>query len=292
MKKKAKLLLNVMTNLKTSFFIIVLLVMTSCQKTIIKKDIYGVWTLVNNVDFRGNAWGKLEIRNNSNIWIDPCINDTMYHYSRMDIKGDSLILTDYLDHQFIYTIQKLQDSTLVITNFKDASCDLQFKKIYSYSTSSEGVSFLPMISYSAKDLPQDSLDVIIKTADIVYREYEDDSAKTAYILNHAEMEKARGLLDSYITNKEYLNDGSLWTEDRYPLPFNEYVRQYMAYKQNGHLIVHVNLMADWVSDPSCLYYTSLKKDMWCVHDGGPRYASAEIDLTKEKVIFFMTNGVA
>lgn len=66
----------------------------------------------------------------------------------------------------------------------------------------------------------------------------------------------------------------------------------MAYKQDGHLIVHVNLMADWDSDPSCLYYTSLKKDMWCVHDGGPRYASAEIDLTKEKVIFFMTNGVA
>ena len=107
-----------------------------------------------------------------------------------------------------------------------------------------------------------------------------------------EMEKARSLLDSYLTNKEYLNDGSLWTEYRYPLPFNEYVRLYMAYKQDGHLIVHVNLMADWDSDPSCLYYTSLKKDMWCVHDGGPRYASAEIDLTKEKVIFFMTNGVA
>ena len=63
-----------------------------------------------------------------------------------------------------------------------------------------------MISYSAKDLPQDSLDVIIKTADIVYREYEDDNTKTAYILSHTEMEKARSLLDSYLTNKEYLND--------------------------------------------------------------------------------------
>lgn len=263
----------------------------SCHKTIVKEDVYGIWSLQNEVDFKGEAWGLMEIINDSNIWIDPCINDTMYHYQRMNIKGDSLILTDYLSQQFIYTIQELHDSTLIIADFPDVSSKLRFKKIYSYAPAKEGEVQLPIfIAYSAEELSPDSLDVIIKTADILHAEYEYDHTKPPYILSHAEMIKARDLLNSYITNKEYLNDGNCWDENRYPFPFNKYVRQYIAYQQDGHIIVYVNLMTNWLSVPPCLYYTSLKKDMHCVHDGGPRYAQATIDLTEGKVIFFMTNG--
>jgi hypothetical protein len=39
-------------------------------------------------------------------------------------------------------------------------------------------------------------------------------------------------------------------------------------------------------------YTTLKMDVYEVYDGGPSYATAVINLTKEIVVWFMTNGQA
>lgn len=58
------------------FILFVSMAFTSCQKTIVKDDIYGVWTLQNEVEFKAEAWGLLEVKNDTDIWIDPCISKT------------------------------------------------------------------------------------------------------------------------------------------------------------------------------------------------------------------------
>ena len=271
--------INVMKNV--FYYPIVLLLMASCQlaedRTIAPKDIYGYWQVEGEVN-KELPWSKIEFLNDSDIWIDPCL-DTIYHYRHFAITGDSLILTDHQQKESLYKIDHLKDSVLLISDFK-TGVQLRFHKFVDLHDMNNRK---PMV-LSADDLSPDSLDVNVKS--VFVNEYYEYTKKELHILTHDEVVMARNILESYFDKKEYEKE---LRERRYPYPFNQYIRQYIAIVENGDIIVKVNLITDWQSFDG---YTSLKKDEIYVCDGGPSFATAVINLTKGKVVWFMTNGEA
>ena len=265
---------------KVKFIIpcVFLVLYVSCGKEIVNENIYGFWQLENRVEFKDLAFTKLEFLSDSDIWIDPVVNDSIYHYTHLSIQNDSLILTDYWKRTSVYEVGKLEDNILVIKNFPGVNSDLRFKKFISIPERFIGE------THYAKNLSEDSLDIIIKSD---FSEYYYDDGKEAHILTHAEKEEARAILKSYLENKEYLNDDDYFNDDAFP--FNQYIRQYTSYYQNNQLFVNIQLSVLWHSYDG---YTSLKKEPHYVDDGGPGFAFARINLTEKKVIDFMTNGFA
>ena len=268
-------------------FLLLLLMMVSCQltadRTVVQKDIYGYWQLEGETN-KELPWSKIEFIDDSYIWIDPSL-DTIYYYRHFTINGDSLILTDHQKHESIYRVDHLKDSDLVITDFKNTGVQLHFRKFV--GKSAEGEYMMDGCHtkvFSARDLSPDSLDVNVKS--VLVNEYYEYAKKEIHILSRHEVQTARRILESYFENKEYQK---VLDEDRYPYPFNQYVRQYTAHVENGDIIVRVNLMASWQAFDG---YTSLKMDVYSVEDGGPSYATAVINLTKGEIVWFMTNGQA
>lgn len=272
--------INVMKNV--FYYPIVLLLMASCQlaedRTIAPKDIYGYWQVEGEIN-KELPWSKIEFLNDSDIWIDPCL-DTIYHYRHFAITGDSLILTDHQQKESLYKIDHLKDSILVISDFMNTGVQLRFHKFVDLHDMNNRK---PMV-LSADDLSPDSLDVNVKS--VFVNEYYEYTKKELHILTHDEVVMARNILESYFDKKEYEKE---LRGNRYPYPFNQYIRQYIAIVENGDIIVKVNLITDWQSFDG---YTSLKKDEIYVCDGGPSFATAVINLTKGKVVWFMTNGEA
>ena len=271
--------INVMKNV--FYYPIVLLLMASCQlaedRTIAPKDIYGYWQVEGEIN-KELPWSKIEFLNDSDIWIDPCL-DTIYHYRHFAITGDSLILTDHQQKESLYKIDHLKDSVLLISDFK-TGVQLRFHKFVDLHDMNNRK---PMV-LSADDLSPDSLDVNVKS--VFVNEYCEYTKKELHILTHDEVVMARNILESYFDKKEYEKE---LRGNRYPYPFNQYIRQYIAIVENGDIIVKVNLITNWQSFDG---YTSLKKDEIYVCDGGPSFATAVINLTKGKVVWFMTNGEA
>ena len=274
---------------KNICYLMLLLLMVSCQltadRTIAQKDIYGFWQLEGEVN-KELPWSKIEFINDSDIWIDPSL-DTIYHYRHFTINGDSLILTDHQMQESIYRVDHLEDSDLVITDFKNTGVQLHFRKFVSVSDEGEYMIDGCLIKenvFSARDLSPDSLDVNVKS--VFVNEYYKYAKKEIHILSRHEIQTARRILESYFENKEYQK---VLDEDRYPYPFNQYVRQYTAHVENGDIIVTVNLMTTWDAFDG---YTTLKMDVYEVYDGGPSYATAVINLTKGEIVWFMTNGEA
>lgn len=272
---------------KVFCYLMLLLMMVSCQLTadriIAQKDIYGYWRLEGEVN-KELPWSKIEFINDSDIWIDPNL-DTIYHYRHFAINGDSLILTDHQKQESIYRVEHLKDSALVISDFMNTCVQLHFRKFVSKST--EGYYIIDGCQtkvFSACDLSPDSLDVNVKS--VLVNECYEYVKKEIHILSRHEIQTTRRILESYFENKEYQK---VLNEERYPYPFNQYVRQYTAYVENSDIIVTVNLLTSWHAFDG---YTSLKTDVHEVCDGGSSYATVVVNLTKGEVVSFMTNGQA
>ncbi|MBO5628672.1 MAG: hypothetical protein J5965_06275, partial [Aeriscardovia sp.] len=264
-------------------YLVLLQFMASCQltaeKAIVHKDIYGYWQLEGEVN-KELPWSKIEFINDSDIWIDPCL-DTIYHYRHFTITGDSLILTDHQQKESLYKIDHLKDSVLVISDFTNTGVQLRFHQFVDLPDMNDEYScYLKIMpkGFSTRILSPDSLDVNVKS--VLVNEYYEYVKKEIHILSHNEVLMARKILESYFENKEY---EKTLDKDRYPYPFSQYVRQYTAIVENGDIIVRVNLMTHWHAFDG---YTSLKKDEYRVDDGGPSYATAVINLTKGEVIWF------
>jgi hypothetical protein len=271
---------------KNICYFMLLLLTVSCQltadRTIAQKDIYGFWQLEGKVN-KELPWSKIEFINDSDIWIDPSM-DTIYHYRHFTINGDSLILTDHQMQESIYRVDHLKDSALVITDFKKTGVQLHFRKFVGKSEGYYMIDGCHTKDFSAHDLSPDSLDINVKS--VLVNEYYEYVKKEIHILSRHEVQTTRRILESYFENKEYQKE---LDEDSYPYPFYQYVRQYTAHVENGDIIVTVNLMTTWDAFDG---YTSLKKDVYEVCDGGPSYATAVINLTKGEVVWFKTNGQA
>lgn len=198
-----------------------------------------------------------------------------------------LFLYDSKFHFMVGKSQERNRGILLAFESDPLNVRLQFRKFVDLPNMNDEGTFdlhIPTVFINARDLSPDSLDVNVKS--VLINKYYESVKREIHILSHDEILTTRKILESYFENKEY--EKSL-DKDRYPYPFNQYVRQYTAYAENDDIIVEVNLITSW---PSLDGYTSLKKDVHVVYDGGPSFASAKVNLTKGVVIWFRTNGEA
>lgn len=147
----------------------------------------------------------------------------------------------------------------------------------------------------------DSLDYVLS------KEGFDDafgSKKTYHQITKQEQERAKLLLTEYVNrgggdtiyfmkvDKRGKETGEEEIEIRKPLPLKRYFKQYIAYKENGHIMVLINLEAQ-----ECLFNRksireSLKNRVHYICDGGIMYGNVIIDLKLGKVVAFHLNGEA
>lgn len=147
----------------------------------------------------------------------------------------------------------------------------------------------------------DSLDYVLskKGFDDVF-----GSKKTYHQITKQEQERAKLLLTEYVNrgggdtiyfmkvDKRGKETGEEEIEIRKPLPLKRYFKQYIAYKENGHIMVLINLEAQ-----ECLFNMksireSLKNRVHYIFDGGIMYGNVIIDLKLGKVVAFHLNGEA
>ena len=273
--------------MKTSIYVFSLLsfilFLSSCKKEIVSKDIYGVWEMQVQTTAEGPQFAKLLLEKDGYSWIDPVVSDTIFHYNKVAVNGNALVLIDGFDLPTLCIIEELHDSVLTLSHVAGFDKEITYKKVLDYN---EGPSMLETVK--ASDFSKDSLDVIVKSF-LIWDYYQNnEEGKTYHSLTKAEMLQARDLL------RRYMTDGSLEkdqydNEDAYP--FDQYIRQYESYMEKGHLYVKVTLNTDIYTE-KCCGYTVLKRDVYSVKDGGPTHAQATIDLTAQKVVDFITNGYA
>ena len=147
----------------------------------------------------------------------------------------------------------------------------------------------------------DSLDYVLS------KEGFDDafgSKKNYHQITKQEQERAKFLLTEYVNrgggdtiyfmkvDKRGKETGEEEIEIRKPLPLKRYFKQYIAYKENGHIMVLINLEAQ-----GCLFNRksireSLKNRVHYICDGGIMFGNVIIDLKLGKVVAFHLNGEA
>ena len=260
-----------------------ILLLSSCKKEIVSKDIYGVWEMQVQTTTEGPQFAKLLLEKDGYSWIDPVVSDTIFYYNKVVVNGNALVLIDGFNLPTLCIIEELHDSVLTLSHVAGFDKEITYKKVLDYN---EGPSMLETVK--ASDFSKDSLDVIVKSF-LIWDYYQNnEEGKTYHSLTKAEMLQARDLL------RRYMTDGSLEkdqydNEDAYP--FDQYIRQYESYMEKGHLYVKVTLNTDIYTE-KCCGYTVLKRDVYSVEDGGPTHAQATIDLTAQKVVDFITNGYA
>lgn len=270
-------------------FLSCILLLSSCRKEIVSKDIYGVWEMQVQTTADGPQFAKLLLEKEGYSWIDPVASDTIYYFEKVDMSGDTLMLTDGFNHLTLCIIEELHDSVLTLSHVAGFDKEITYKKVLDYS---QGPVMPESKRIKASDLSKDSLDVIVKSFLVwdYYRYLKENNkeARTYHSLTKDEMLQARELLRQYMTN-DSLEKDQYNNEDAYP--FDQYIRQYESYTEKGHLYVKVTLNTDIYTDEGC-GYTVLKRDIYDVEDGGPSHARATIDLTTKKVVDFITNGYA
>ena len=266
------------------FSFLCILILSSCKKEIVSEDIYGVWAMQEQSTTSGPQFSKLRFDKEYGSWIDPVVSDTIFYFKKIALNGDTLLLTDGFDQPTQCIIEELHDSVLTLSHIDGFDKEVTYKKVYDNS-----VKPLEKISYS--DLPEDSLDVIVKSFIVwdfyQYQNTKNKEQKIYHSLTKAEMTEAKELLRRYMTDGSLQKD-QYYNEDAYP--FDQYIRQYESYMTNGHLYVGVTLNT-YVRTSAEYGYTILKQDLCWVHDGGPAHARATIDLTAKKVTYFDTNGI-
>ena len=86
-----------------------ILLLSSCKKEIVSKDIYGVWEMQVQTTAEGPQFVKLLLEKDGYSWIDPVVSDTIYYYEKVDVSGDTLLLTDGFKHPTLCIIEELHD---------------------------------------------------------------------------------------------------------------------------------------------------------------------------------------
>lgn len=266
-------------------------------------DIYAYWQLQNKVKFNGMGFTNLIFTSTYENFVDPVISDTIYHYKKVEVKGDTLSLVDDNNKVLNVRILELNDERLVITDFPGVDGELIYKHLdwgpgedprRCKEDSIKGISAFPekiIIRGLSVDYPADSLDIIMKSSYFFksYSEYHDDKA---VVLTNDQMSAARDILKKYMANKEYLKEedflGSCCGDE--PYDFNKYIHIYYGIIKDGKLFVCVKMCAD--GGYGCFPYTSFKEDIPMIDDGGRGLIHVEIDLKQKKVIYFRGNGCA
>lgn len=188
-------------------------------------------------------------------------------------------------------MKKLLISILILLSLTACNCNNKNKKENARVLNS------PLNTKGALD----SLDYVLS------KEGFDDafgSKKTYHQITKQEQERAKLLLTEYVNrgggdtiyfmkvDKRGKETGEEEIEIRKPLPLKRYFKQYIAYKENGHIMVLINLEAQ-----ECLFNRksireSLKNRVHYICDGGIMFGNVIIDLKLGKVVAFHLNGEA
>ena len=292
--------------------VICMMLCVSCEKysgISRPNDIYAYWQLQNKVKFNGMGFTNLIFTSSEKYgcenFVDPVISDTIYHYKKVEVKGDTLCLVDDNDKVLNVRILELNDERLVITDFPGVDGELIYKHLgwgpgedprRCKEDSLKGLSAFPekiIFRGASVDYPADSLDIIMKSSYFFKRyndnEYVDDKA---VVLTNEQMTRARYILKKYMAKREYMNVEGLFGSccGDWPYDFNKYIHIYYGIIKDGELFVHVEMYAH--GGYGHFPYTSLKEDIPLIHDGGNILIHVEIDLKQNKVIYFQGNGCA
>lgn len=264
-------------------FALLCLLLVSCNKPklIDANDIMGTWTCSEPAAHNDYNIGRIEFNDSNDIWIDPLCDDTIYHYHRYAFHGDSLMLYDCNDKEFVLRLEYLKRDSLVLSATSFFARGITFRK-------ESGTALPPIKHMEAKNIPPDSLDIIVKGTAMT--QLQADGDRQYVILSKDNMLKAKAILKHHMDSCTHQESQS----NRRALPFNQYIRQYSACLQDGHLKVYVSLMAHvhfFSSSPHSWYFNLMKQE-YIVDDGGRYYADALIDLTEDRVEWFYVHGEA
>lgn len=289
--------------------VICMILCVSCEKyggVSRPNDIYAYWQLQNEVKFNGMGFTNLIFTSSEKFgcenFVDPVISDTIYHYKKVEVKGDMLCLVDDNDKVLKAKILELNDERLVLTDFPGVDGVLIYKHLgwgpgedprrckedsIKYPNGID--EFVEKIQRVSVDYPADSLDIIMKSSYFFkcYNEYGDDKA---VVLTKDQMTKARYILKKYMARREYLKEEGFWGSccGSEPYDFNKYIHTYYGVVKDGELLVCVKMCAD--GGHGYFPYTSCKEDIPSIDDGGRILIHVQIDLKQNKVIHFQGNG--
>ena len=272
--------------------VICMMLCVSCEKysgVSRPNDIYAYWQLQNEVKFNGMGFTNLIFTSSEKFgcenFVDPVISDTIYHYKKVEVKGDMLCLVDDNDKVLKAKILELNDERLVLTDFPGVDGVL----VYKHLGWGPGEDPRRCKEDSINDYPADSLDIIMKSSYFFkcYNEYGDDKA---VVLTKDQMTKARYILKKYMARREYLKEEGFWGSccGSEPYDFNKYIHTYYGVVKDGELLVCVKMCAD--GGHGYFPYTSCKEDIPSIDDGGRILIHVQIDLKQNKVIHFQGNG--
>ena len=288
--------------------VICMMLCVSCEKyggVSRPNDIYAYWQLQNEVKFNGMGFTNLIFTSSEKYgcenFVDPVISDTIYHYKKVEVKGDMLCLVDDNDKVLNVRILELNEERLVITDFPGVDGELIYKHLgwgpgedprRCKEDSLKGLSAFPekiIFRGASVDYPADSLDIIMKSSYFFksYSEYHDDKA---VVLTKDQMLAARYILKKYMARREYLKEEGFWGSccGSEPYDFNKYIHIYYGIIKDGELLVCVKMCAD--GGHGYFPYTSCKEDIPSICDGGRILIHVQIDLKQNKVIHFQGNG--
>lgn len=293
--------------------VICMMLCVSCEKysgVSRPNDIYAYWQLQNEVKFNGMGFTNLIFTSSEKYgcenFVDPVISDTIYHYKKVEVKGDMLCLVDDNDKVFKVRILELNDERLVLTDFPGVDGELIYKHLdwgpgedprrckedsIKYPNGMD--KFEKKIEMVPVDYPADSLDIIMKSS-YFFKNYNDSKYHDdkAVVLTNEQMTRARYILKKYMAKREYMNVEGLFGSccGDWPYDFNKYIHTYYGIIKDGELLVCVKMCAD--GGFGYFPYTSLKEDIPLIHDGGNILIHVLIDLKQNKVVYFQGNGCA
>ena len=148
-------------------------------------------------------------------------------------------------------------------------------------------------------LQPQQLDIILNTDSLSIK----NPDKITFTITKEQMVEARTILETFMDTTQYWRnmqqllvkqhgkraDNRPYSLGPSPLPFNQYYRQYIGEKEEGHIYISVNLLG---IDMTNYNYELLFKDWIKVYDGGIYFGTARIDLTNREVIAFGLHGDA
>lgn len=141
----------------------------------------------------------------------------------------------------------------------------------------------------ATDYSENGLDFLLNT-DTVYI-YPDSTFVLKenmhfYALSEQEFSLAKDILKNYFSFYLYDREGTVKEE---PFRLRKYFRQYVGYKKNDSLYIHVNLYTHFptIPDPECLCKITPRRNVLIYKkNGGRNYGTAIIDMSKKMVVAF------
>ena len=148
-------------------------------------------------------------------------------------------------------------------------------------------------------LQPQQLDIILNTDSLRSKSPDE----TTFTITKEQMVEARAILETFMDTTQYWRnmqqllvkqhgkraDNRPYSLGPSPLPCNQYYRQYIVEKEEGHIYISVNLLG---IDMTNYNYELLFKDWIKVYDGGIYFGTARIDLTNREVIAFSLHGDA